>query len=165
MTRVTVHGSLASVLGRSSWCVAVSTPAEAFRAIDANCEGKLIDFMLANQLMEFRVALSSAYVDNLGFDGGYNADDAPDDVIASVFAHEFGPFTNVRPGPQDGDDSSVLADGPDGTVYHIVANMIYDEEDDDTVVENEVEIFVYDGAESAAESIVTAALAQARLAK
>ena len=56
MTQITIHGKLGETLGRSVWNLAVSSPAEAIRALEANT-GRLYQYLLAkaNEGIRYRV--------------------------------------------------------------------------------------------------------------
>lgn len=54
MTTVTIQGALAVELGRSVWHFEISTPMEAFRALEA-VTGKCLAFLHANARNQFRV--------------------------------------------------------------------------------------------------------------
>ena len=66
MTKVILHGPLAKAVGRSVWMLAVKTPQEALRAIEANSR-KLLDFLRTDNNGEtpYHVILDSKPVDGL----------------------------------------------------------------------------------------------------
>jgi hypothetical protein len=89
------------------------------------------------------MALSSVIIEPGGFDalddapGGVNADEASPQQLASAFAEQFGPFTEVVEVELPGSDRTLFVNGRKG-VFLITADVI---RDGDTVVDNELEIF------------------------
>lgn len=59
MTTVVLHGALAGAVGRATWNVEISTPLEAVAAVDANCNGKLIQHFYENLDTEYRVLVDN----------------------------------------------------------------------------------------------------------
>lgn len=45
MTKVTLHGRLGEIIGRSEWMLHIKSPGEALRLIDLNVRGKLLEFL------------------------------------------------------------------------------------------------------------------------
>ena len=59
MTKVTVHGELAQILGKAEWDFEVSRPAEIFRALEANT-GKLVSHMFTTPESEYRMLIDDS---------------------------------------------------------------------------------------------------------
>lgn len=64
LVKVAIHGALADELGRSEWAFAVSSPAEALQAIEANT-GKLIDALWRHWGADYFVAVNGVPVSSI----------------------------------------------------------------------------------------------------
>ncbi len=60
MVKITLHGKLAEIAGQSHWYLEVQTATEALRAVDANCGGRVRQYLVANLQAEYRVLLNDA---------------------------------------------------------------------------------------------------------
>ena len=59
MTRVILHGAVATAVGKSEWSVDIATPMEAVQAIDANCDGRLLQHFFENLESEYKVVVDN----------------------------------------------------------------------------------------------------------
>lgn len=58
MVKIVLHGKLAEVAGQTNWYLDVQTAAEALRAVDANCGGRVREYLATNLHTEYRVLLN-----------------------------------------------------------------------------------------------------------
>lgn len=64
LTTIRLHGELAQATGRAEWRVAIKQPREAIAAIDANCNGRLTQYLRQNQDGEFKVLVDGEAIQN-----------------------------------------------------------------------------------------------------
>ncbi len=58
MVKITLYGRLAEIAGKARWLLDVRTAAEALRAVDANCGGRVREYLTTHLQSEYRVLLN-----------------------------------------------------------------------------------------------------------